>query len=393
MRYLPSRRSFGRMGIVSLLLFAAAASAYADAAWFRSDSLGNRLEAESPPSGAALEGKTGYLLKVERVGRTETDILYLDGSLDTRTVRQFGTDGKLERTTEYHGEMIFQTTEFTATGQPSKETFYSDGRPSTETVYAYREGRPVSSVAYRFTTAETGTVRDEKPAWEDQYLYYPGSTDGPPVTGHTSTGALREVRRLYADGTERISRYDYGGSRLIEEWQGSTKSGSLTRYDAAGRRSMRERWNDGTLLSREVFRYGKNDELVSSKIEDFSAKTVTELEYVAGNVTSESISRNGAVISRTQSKFVDGRLESRRVSQDGAVEEWKYTYGESGKKLTESYYLDGQIVEIIHHTKDGNSYHERYRDGRLVLRTYYEGERRVKEELIRDGQVVRSLAF
>ncbi|HUX49262.1 MAG TPA: hypothetical protein VMW73_00590 [Spirochaetia bacterium] len=385
------------LALFAAVLIPGTAVAQTGITWYHSDSLGFLFKPLVPQPEDASALPDGYVAGVQKSAGEQALALYSDRVLDQRTVTKFGTDGTREATTVYRGTDLFHETRYSKSGDVISETYYADGLPATRTTFEYAGGLPLSATTYTFTRSADG-AEVATPAWKDSYSYYPGSSGadgklaGPSVTGHTAAGALREVTRTYTDGRIRVSRYDYSGTRVTEEWQGGESTGILNRYDSRGRTSARENWSAGKLLSREQFVYNSHDQLVSSHLENMSSGEVTDRQYEAGKVTEEKLLQKGVLASTSTFQYEQGRLISSTMHEGRKVDRYTYTYDASGKKETESHYLDGELVEVIHYTT-GGSYTERYRNGKLVLRTYYEGERRTREELIRDGKVVRELAF
>ncbi|WP_455381105.1 hypothetical protein [Salinispira pacifica] len=430
--------SLRRLQTAVVLLLFTALIAFADQpAWYRSDALGLQLG----PLQTAGPTAEGYSLRVERSGAREVRELFNGSEAIERTVRTYTAAGLLESETVYRKGVISRQTTFTADGRPREITSYVDGAPVEQTDYTYdSRGRPSKAVTYRFSAAEGGEpVRGPEPAWTDSYRYYPGGASGegrgalsthsgPPVTGATSAGSLSEVRRVYADGTRQISRFDYSGTRLAEQWVGTETDGVLTRYNARGLRTERETVRDGKTVTHEAFVYGPpavaptteaggtgssggnaavggntatgnngtagGPALLSSTVEDLADGAVTQRTYRDGRIVKSVVSRGGATVSTTSFRYQGDRVEQKVVQQQDQTERWDYVYAQDSDKLVrESYYLNGTLLEVIHYGGDGNSVRERYRNGAVVLRTYYHGEQRVKEELIRDGRVIRTLEF
>jgi antitoxin component YwqK of YwqJK toxin-antitoxin module len=386
----------------AVLLQLAAASGAAETLWYRSDALGLPIERISVQAPTA----EGYSLKVDRQGSDETRSLYQAGDRIERTVRSFDSKGRLAAETVYRKDLLSRKTSFTAAGRPASEIYYVNGAPRQQIEYTYDDrGRPAEAVTYRYTTdADTGKpVREASPAWTDTFVYNPGGSTssgvGPPVTGSSAAGSISEVRRLYADGTRRISRFDYSGTRLTEEWVGTDTDGVLTRYDARGLRTLHVTYRDNKPVSRESFVYRSEKEggaqvLVSSTSTSLTDGTATVNNYRNGRVVKSVESKDGKVTSTTEYQYDGDRIAQKTVEQEGTSERWDYSYAADTNKLErQAYSIDGTLVEVIHYGNDNSSVHERYRNGSVVLRTYYHGEQRVKEELVRDGRVIRTLEF
>lgn len=391
----------GMIMAAALLQLIAVAGA-AETLWYRSDALGLALERISTQAPVP----EGFSLRVDREGNAETRVLYQAGDQIERTLRTYEAGGRLASETVYKKDILSRRTTFGPSGRPARETYYVDGKPRQQIVDTYDDrGRPATATTYRFTTdAETGNpVGEADPAWTDTFVYYPGGSTsagaGPPVTGGSASGAISEVRRLYADGTRRISRFDYSGTRLTEEWVGTDTDGVLTRYNALGLRVLREAYEKNKPVTRQSFSYqsegeGTGTALASSLLIDLADGTSIADSYHGGKVIKSVESRGGKVRATTEYRYTGDRVARKTVEQGGTSERWEYSYAADTDKLErESYFIDGSLVEVIHYGEGNSSVRERYRNGSVVLRTYYHGEQRVKEELVRDGRVIRTLQF
>ncbi|HUX12287.1 MAG TPA: hypothetical protein VMW87_04625 [Spirochaetia bacterium] len=415
-------KRFLRSIIAAAILFhAVSLPLIAESVWYRSDALALPLERIS----AAAAAGTDYALQVDRDPNGETRQLHHAGSIIERIVQTHDRQGRVDHETVYKQGLLSRESSYAVSGLPDSEIQYSDGKPRVEIFYTYDErNRPKSARTYHFASPENGDspVRDPTPAWTDSYLYFPGGrsgadsagtfsiSSGPPVTGGSSAGALAEVRRLYSDGVRQISRYDYAGTRLSEEWVGTQSDGVLSRYNNLGLRTVRETWAKNAPVNRETFTYttapvdagtspaGASssipDVLLSSNLENLADGTTTASTYREGRVVRRVESTGGNVISSTEYEYRGENIVQKIAQQGGSTERWTYEYAaDNGKPAQESYFLNGKLVEVVHYAEDNRSVRDRYRNGELVLKTYYNGERRVREELIRDGRVTRTLEF
>ena len=78
----------------------------------------------------------------------------------------------------------------------------------------------------------------------------------------------------------------------------------------------------------------------------------------------------------------EGREISRRRTGEAGVEEWSYTYGSDDQVLTETYRARGVIQRVRTYTGDREWYDDLHRNGRPVLRIFYQDEQRVGEEAL-----------
>lgn len=175
---------------------------------------------------------------------------------------------------------------------------------------------------------------------------------------------------------------------------------------------------DGDRGFREIIRDEQRDILSLRRYDDGgriefknSPESRVEMRYSAdgGRREEEQFPGGGREIRRYRD---DNLLESsRREYPDGRVEERSFSYNDQGDILMERYegplgvletsysYREGRLAEVVS-TRDGKIFRKleyegnevletRYIRGEAVLRVVYEGERRIYEEELVNGEVVR----
>ncbi|MFW6293231.1 MAG: hypothetical protein ACOC7V_13030 [Spirochaetota bacterium] len=206
-------------------------------------------------------------------------------------------------------------------------------------------------------------------------------------------GSLRSVRTVGARGATVEYRYLLG--RLHEEWVQSSDAVDRTTYDRLGRILGRTRWEADEIVERETRTYWGES----------AADTVKEIAVVvdgvetlrrydeAGRLLGTSTARAGAVESDRTRVFEGDLLVEEREQSDGVERVWRYEY-EDDMLAVERYFEDDDLVKLTDYShEDYTRIETLYRGGEPALRVYFRGQSRVIEEVIRDGEIVRTRDF
>lgn len=261
---------------------------------------------------------------------------------------------------------------YDAEGRITMERTVLDGGAVQETRYRYDGGRLV----------ETRTLIDGAEQRMVSYLYDPlGRLVSTRESSGISSGATR-----YEGGTSTSWLQDVDTLEL-RDYDGDGHLVAITRYLRTDVQSREERtWQDGTV-----------QRSVTTKADG----TITVDAYqtagpARGQLRSRSIkSGPTALLEELRSYDDDGRLvEVRRWSSDG-LELSEYAYYADGALLTERLSAGESpttLTLVIARTyeKPTTYVEESYDAGSLFARVRYEDGRRVLEELLKDGAVVRS---
>ncbi len=217
--------------------------------------------------------------------------------------------------------------------------------------------------------------------------------------------AATEHYRYWADGSLRLMQrigergstveYRYRDGRLDEEWILTATSRERIRYDEVGRIAGRTRWSGDEIVERESRDYwgpSARDAVRRIVVSEADRETVSRYDE-AGRLLGSSVLRDGSIEAERIRVLHDGRVVEEREERDGVVRVWRYEY--DGDVLRRERHLEnGALVRTVVHTKGELTRVESlYRDGEETLRITYRGEERVREEIIRDGEVVRTRTF
>ena len=217
--------------------------------------------------------------------------------------------------------------------------------------------------------------------------------------------ATTEHYRYWADGSLRLVQrvgerdstveYRYRDGRLDEEWILTATGRERIRYDDAGRIVARTRWSGDTLVERESREYwgpSAHDAVRRVVVSEEDRETVSRYDE-AGRLLGTSVMRGGALEADRVRVLQDGRVVEEREERGGVVRVWRYEY-EDGVLRRERHLENGALVRTVTHTTgEFTRVESLYRDGEETLRIAYRGEERVREDIIRDGEVVRTRTF
>ena len=206
-------------------------------------------------------------------------------------------------------------------------------------------------------------------------------------------GSLRSVRHVGDRGATVEYRYRLG--RLREEWVDAQTGAERIVFDELGRMEARTRWESGEVVERETREYwgdapDDGPRLIVLVVDaEERASRYDEQGRLPGSITS----RAGAVASDRTRVFEAGLLVEEQERSDGLLRSWRYEYEDSAL-ARERYSENGALVKVTDYT---DPYHSRiesiYRGEAIVLRVYFSGRDRIREEVMRDGEVLRTREF
>jgi YD repeat-containing protein len=311
----------------------------AEPLYFRSNSLGLLLD---PVPG--IEQK-GHIAVVE----TEIDREHVSLLLDGREIKRW------ERLLDGQGNVV-EEKEFSENELIAKRSFTTEGLLSEETLPGEEGGIRSYFYHYRDRRLSLVQVLDERrqPIYSEHY-------------GYTPEGMLREVVREGSEEGSRLISWRYHNGSLVEERIADQGILIISRYDPEGRLVRWEHWKDQGQIEQKIWEYDGRQRF---------PRYVLELNYDTG--------------SRVEKIYnTAGRLTEKRHEGD-ETERWELTYDREGELARELYYRNDVLVKSMIYSDRESWYEEFYRQSEPFLRIYYSRGEKVKEEFIRDGQVVRS---
>ena len=86
----------------------------------------------------------------------------------------------------------------------------------------------------------------------------------------------------------------------------------------------------------------------------------------------------------------DGSLASLEVAGESGIETYRYTYDAGGRRVREEYRRRGRVVRVTTYPTSEERIDEWYSADDTVLRVFWRNQVRVREELLRDGVLIRA---
>ncbi len=197
----------------------------------------------------------------------------------------------------------------------------------------------------------------------------------------TPEGRLRRIKRIYSDGSLRVSSYTYSRRNMVEEWHGKNESGDLIRYNKNAVITSRENWVKNRLCLREE-NYLKEDSPVLSITKNYKNNTTTRSQYnESGNIIAKKIFRAGKMIRDIEYIYEEDLIISKIRRSKGLWEKWNYEYFPDGRLLKKEYYKNGELKKITNYETEKNYNEELYMKGKFLMRIYYENDKKVNVEI------------
>jgi hypothetical protein len=313
-----------------------------------------------------------YLLVVQKEDQGEKRTLLHRGE----EIRRWEIGPLEERV--YDGGVIQERLLYDQTGRLTEEQFFQDGEPSRRKVFHYRG----TILALTETFDSKGEL-----LFRDVYYLSPKG----------------ELRRVSREERERQTTQELalsgGGGNLAEERYGNARDRKVNRFDPEGRLIVWERWSQGELIERERFEYrGDGGALVSSRLERLQLQRTIRRSYdEQGRLIRSVVEQEGEEIEQTfHLRDEKGRIVETTKRSSRGLEHWLFDYGPEDTLRREEYRIRGALERITTYTTDSGEssrIEELYREGQIFMRIYFGAEEKVKEEFLRDGEVIRERRF
>ncbi|MFP4363763.1 MAG: hypothetical protein ACLFR1_07815 [Spirochaetia bacterium] len=338
---------------------------FSETRYYESNSLGQPLRAI--PRIRLNEFEYTVEIETSDAEAQRTITLYESGVITKTWIQTLDEDSVLAEE-EYEGELV-SIREYGPEGQLLQEENYEQDELSYTLLYSYEDGVRNSAV---YTDSEGEII------YREEYAYTP-------------SGQILQVLRTYQDGTTRRSRYSYAGASLLSEWQQEDSSAFLKRYNSDGTIRSITSYVENEIRSVERFYYEEHT-LVSSYYQDRETEQEIERLYDSNEqIIREVINTSPECI--IEYEYSDDLLIRKTQVCGNTREEWIYEYDSEDELSQESYVLNGELQSVTHITGESTYYEEIFREEEAFLRVYYENDVRVKEEVIRNGEVVRERTY
>lgn len=330
--------------------------------YYKSNELGMALE----EIGWYRRDEFPYILAVAKEAGRETRTLLHNGS----QIRRWEISEREERI--YGQSALEQLRRYDSLGRLAEEQSFVEGTLERRILFYYN-GQKLQ----RTETFGSG----------GQLLYrdlYRLSQDGQLRRVTREQGIRQDDQELSLSG---------GGGSIAEERFGNHRDRRTNRYDPVGRLVQQEYRIDGRLIRQEHFQYRDESQvLLSSQLEEPPLQRLVRRSYdEEGRIISILVMEQGEEREQTTHRRDSrGRIVETHKRGARGIENWRFEYGPEDNKTREEYRLRGALERItLYQDQEGSRLEELYRGGRLFMRVYYEGEQKVKEEFIDNGEPVR----
>jgi len=332
-------------------------------AYYRSDAIGLAL-APLPD----FRPQEEYLLKIQRVENVEVRTLYGSGRELERWEKRPGSEKVFTE------GLLAEERSFDRAGRPTAERFYLEGRLERRVEYRYGPRGLAAAETYDAQGALLSRERYELgPRGELRRVTRESSGDPVQSLALTGKGGRRFEGRLASGGYELVERYDPQGRLDSSQVLRDGKPGELLRNA-----------------------YEKNLEHPrSSERSDPASSTRTVTRYDAAGRLAERVTFQGQKKQEQWSYSYDSRGNRIQAICRGGqgTETWSYSYDGSGRLIGEESRVHGELVKVTRYQENGIRVEELYREGSPFLRVTYAGGRKIREEVLSAGQVVRVREF
>lgn len=332
--------------------------------WYTSDPAGLALESIQDPAGYE------YALHVVRQGDQVRSQLFHNGQVLKTWIRTYGPSDVLVREATEKDGLVKEEFLYDAQGRPSLERIFLEQGDVEETAYEYASGRLASK-----TTTSGGMTISKR-----TYMYAP---DGRLALSRDETGS--------ESGT---SAARSGGS---SSWRITETGLELRSYNATGRLTSISVYVGAERLSHEA-RSWKDGVLERVTLETVSGST-TSMDYVLtgpalGEIALVTVTDGDTTLSTERREYDEkGRLARLETSVRGRETAVAYEYGDDDVLAATKTSVEGVPVSVVRNESSTTRVEELYDSGVIFARVRYEDGRRVLEEMIRDGIVVRTRSF
>ena len=315
---------------------------------------------------------------------TEDERLLLDeGRQVRRWVKRRGAGGGLVAEYDYAGGRLTAERNFDAEARLTAAADYEAGELVSRTVYTY-EPRVVRVES----TGADGSMR-----FRATYQL-------------AATGQVRDFVSI-APGQDRLgARFVFGGGALVEEVVTAGATRLVSRY-LAGERYQVEEWRGGVLHSVRDLEHSSDGLLVAeTRTEPATGRSTVTRFDAAGRVLEALTTERGARVEMVRHRRDSaGRIVTTQRETDAGDDRWDFEYAvdaqtaadPDGRLRAARHRQNGALVSVTtYQVADGDPSARQvdyYRNGVPYRRLFFRGDERVREQVLRDGAVIRERVF
>jgi len=233
-----------------------------------------------------------------------------------------------------------------------------------------------------------------------QYLRSNGIVYGSIMRDDSGSEIRRESYVRNSDGTviEIITKWPDGSIARIGvfgdfQWMDYPEGIKIFRvYTPDGSIRIEERREEGVVLQRATYSYQDNSPRIASILYELPGeKTWEKLEYNLQELLIRDFRFNADEPSETLLYSYDdqGRVVEIREMTNRKETKTRFIYGEDGVQTEERIDATGALVLRITKKADGIVIEEHFDAGKLFARIFIQDGRKIREEIVSDGKVLR----
>ena len=206
---------------------------------------------------------------------------------------------------------------------------------------------------------------------------------------------INSIIRSYPDQKREAVFFDFIAELLLREEHISSDGRYLVRYDRWGRTAERFLIQGRELRTAEFLSYRQGDEgrtrtPLSSRLAHYDSGIVEHRTYdSAGREIAVEKIQDNATIERGRFEYKNRQLSRSVVYTTGSSTSREKIFDGSQDIIEERWIDSGKLVRKIVPTSATTYYEERYNDGVLFVKIYYENNNRIREEFISNDTIVR----
>ncbi|GAB1432848.1 hypothetical protein MASR2M29_14730 [Spirochaetota bacterium] len=335
--------------------------------WYRSDAAGFLYEKQASMTGIGYEASVSkYKTGVDNETVVE---LYKDGIKIEKTISIYGPNARLKQETKEKNGIINEEKQFDEKGYLNKERLFLDDGSIEETRYIY-EG---------FSLLQKVKLKDGK-TYITQYRY---SADGKLVS---------------IDDNNSVS---YGQSKagpaLSLQWNMTDDGVVVYAYDKNGHLAEKSVYKASRLLSLEKNEW-LDGALAESILEENSKRIITKYTGTLGSASLPALQQtivNGKLEETSEYQYDSNRrLVCKLVTKGANTIRTEHAYllddNHNEDKEKTRIFVNGKLQKISFYESNEVAYEEIYENEKLAARLYYSDGKKTKEEIIRDGKIIRT---
>ncbi|OHD19399.1 MAG: hypothetical protein A2087_00520 [Spirochaetes bacterium GWD1_61_31] len=193
-----------------------------------------------------------------------------------------------------------------------------------------------------------------------------------------------------------LAGISYTFSSASYSWMQADGIVTLYAFDEAGRLTIASRYSPaGELLARETYRF------VADKLTEIEKQDVVQASVVLtvyddnGRVTQETVTVTDQVVSYTANQYDDqGRLTGRLVTDDrNNHTRIVFSYGNEDRLIVEEWFQNDLLWRRIEYETAADYTVLLHDGGILFAKEYYQADVLVRQELWRDGNLIRTRTY